>query len=138
MPTKCKVRFCTGGLKPKNKLELYCSNVVDNFMSNEIILGWDKKLKKWHIMVPIWTGDMLSALCEKDNKPSYRFVDYNPNFNSGQYLLYSRNIFPKGTNLENISQKLKYNNICKSCIKKEVSNIKEFKQWLIIQKLKYL
>ena len=142
MPTRYKVRFSPTGIKLKNKLELYSSSVVDNFMSNKRILSWDKRRKKWHLMIPIWTGDMITASCEFKKRPGNRFVDYTTvEFSKHGHLSQtSQNTFPAGILLKdiNVNQIFKYKNICKSCIKKEISNIKEFKNWLVLQKLKYL
>ena len=96
------------------------------------ILSWDSHNQIWHLMVNAH-HDMVVASCEKSKDPGRRYVDfyYNTPYDNAR-------IFPNGTELKNINQKFKYNNICKFCIKKEINNIEEFKTWLIIQKLKYL
>ena len=89
----------------------------------------------WHIMLPLHR-DMRGSACEIHLRAGTRFVDYiseitkqgskefpNPSYHVGE---------------PPVIDTFKYKNICKKCIKLEITNIKEFKSWLIIQKLKYL
>ncbi len=91
-------------------------------------INWDNKDKIWHIMV-ISSGGVEVPSC---NKKGYH-ADWIGGTLTG---------FPHGKFLHNKHYpnpiELNLNNICKACIKKEVSNMEEFKFWLIVQKLKYL
>ena len=110
--------------------------------NQENILGWDEELKIWHIMVK-------SQYIENQAHTTIASCQYKKDKKRGKYQsgLHRDWIdgpvaqFPDGLNFHNglyppIS--LNFNMICSKCLKKEISNIKEFKQWLIIQKLKYL
>jgi len=99
-------------------------------------INWDFSKKIWHIMVLseyVERGmETLVASCQlhlgrrrrdihRDwlDKPLFRFPDgWHENFTYGCY-------------------NLNFKNMCSTCINKE-TNIKEFKTWLIIQKLKNL
>lgn len=104
-------------------------------------INWDHMDKIWHIMVKSQYIERKEcttiASCQytKDKKPHQ--------FNTGLFRDWlDRPIaqFPNGVNFHNglyshISINLDM--ICSKCLK-QVKNIKEFKNWLIIQKLKYL
>ena len=97
-------------------------------------LSYDNEKHLWHIMIPLH-DDMRAAACEIHFGALKRFVDMISEITKGRSKEFPN---PISISARQVVDTFKYNNICKKCIKLEITNIKEFKSWLIVQKLKYL
>ena len=93
-------------------------------------INWDNINKIWHIMV-ISNIDTEVPSCDRKGYHADWIGGTLTGFPHGKFLKNSALHYPNPIEL-NLS------NICTACIKKEISNMEDFKSWLIVQKLKYL
>ena len=103
-------------------------------------INWDSNKKVWHIMV-------LSFYIQKNEKTiiaSCQLHQDKENIKTHKYNIHrdwldrSNLRFPDGNRFKNKLVKypdLNFKNVCSTCVSK--TNIKDFKVWLTVQKLKY-
>jgi len=102
-------------------------------------INWDFDKKIWHIMVLSeyveYEKETLVASCQYKHDTTKTFK----NKLHRDWLDKPLFRFPDGKleNFDNGDHNLNFKNMCSTCINKE-TNIKEFKVWLIVQKLKHL
>jgi len=105
----------------------------------EPLISYDWKHELWHLMIEDEYNETTSTVsCQvKLNIPYMKkHVDWNPKKRPLAFgIPYSLTLLAH-INEEDI--KFGFDYVCKKCLKLDKINIKEFKVWLVIQKLKYL
>lgn len=122
--------------------------------NSEFTISYDLPNEKWHIMeIPTGHNYSFNGIKAEINTRNYTALNgtlYDDNviickcsYNYFDLINYPLDTFPDGAIFKNdtndtivLSEIFKYKKVCLGCKRKV--NLKDFKQWMVLQKFKYL